>query len=598
MTKSKYEIRNPTLARLCFMFVLAWAGLATAHAMDYEIGAWQKLAPMPGGKFIHRSMVVNGYLYAVAGAYEPTFYSRIKEDGSLEGWKSTTPLVMNYPAAAVKGNRIYIVSGDRAGATLRNSVFYGDVETDGSIKEWKPGRSLPDDCRQGGEAVICGNNLFYIGGWHWRKVYRAPILASGDVGDWQEVQHLLSPRCAMGTAVDRDTIYIFGGNKTHLNPTDSSYRSTVQPDGLLKGWKRTTSLPSEIASFAIAQVGKQISILGGGDFTAGVFTTCILPDGNLAEWQDGPSLPCHVTLAGAAAHHGWLYLTGGWGQRDDGTRYVSNEVYAARLIPPRQYPLRFHLNEDAVKSLGWIQLMKRHVQKSNEPVSIEAEDSTCVELAATDMAPQRDPEASGGFCLQHVSELRNEIVIQQPGEYQAWYRAYFPLKGSWNHPERMDDNELNSVLDSQFGEDKQWLWVRGPIYKLTKGSHTYLWPAPSAWRGGTRLDKIVLVPQNAAAPLGIGPPPSPTQITAKTELISNRFRLDDMSAWHLRYEKEDNGGRVEIAYSFDRGKTWRPLTDDQPRKVTPNTKRVTFRIRLIRSADGASPRIRNLVLTE
>jgi len=291
---------------------------------------------MPGGKFIHRSLVVDGRLYAIAGANEHVFHATIRADGSLEPWRMTAPLNVNYPAAAVKGNRIYMVAGSRRGVRAQNAVFYGDVQPDGSIKEWIEGTALPDDVLQGGEAVVVGNNLYYIGGWHRRQAFRALIGDKGDLGPWQEVQHLLSPRCGFGSATFGGEIYVFGGSIIHLVPTDSACRVKVLGDGALAKWRRTASLPVERGVFATAQHENQIAIVGGSDFSDEVYLTRVLPDGNLADWSAGPPLPRHLNYPGAAAYRGWVYVTGGWGQKEDGSRYVSNEVFAAPLAGPAQ----------------------------------------------------------------------------------------------------------------------------------------------------------------------------------------------------------------------------------------------------------------------
>jgi len=262
----------------------------------------------------------------------------------------------------------------------------------------------------------------------------------------------------------------------------------------------------------------------------------------------------------------------------------------------KTFPLRFKPNETSVKSLGWVQLKSHYRQRGQEPVTIEAEVSTRVQLASSDMTPTEDVEASGGLCLRYVNELDNELWMETPGEYQAWYRANFPLAGSWNHHEQMDEGALTTVQDSNFGPIKQWLWVKGPVYTLTQGAHRYLWPAPTAWCGGAGLDRIVLAPAGAPEPTGMGPTATPSVATDRAELFTNRLRLDEMLTWRLTLDQELNGGKVEVHYSHDRGKTWKTLSPGKTYTVSPKTRRLSFRVQLIRSQDGTSPRIRNMAL--
>jgi len=268
-----------------------------------------------------------------------------------------------------------------------------------------------------------------------------------------------------------------------------------------------------------------------------------------------------------------------------------------RRIKQRRYPLRAtRASKNVVQSFGWWELAREHLQRDGEPISIEAESSTRVVVYGSDAAPVENGEASGGYCIKDVTELENRLIIEHDGKYRAWYRAFFPLKGNWGHSEQMDDGRPQWVIDSFHGPDQKWLWVKGPVYSLDKGAHTYLFPAPTAWCGGALLDKIVLKPENGDEPIGMGPPVSMSRIAPQGELISNRFRLDEMLAWQLAYEKEDNAGKIELEYSYDCGKTWKKLPDGEVLETTPGVKRVTFRITLVAGPEGTSPRIRDLML--
>jgi len=54
------------------------------------------------------------------------------------------------------------------------------------------------------------------------------------------------------------------------------------------------------------------------------------PDGTLEAWAPLPALPRPLdSFAAVAGGNGWIYITGGFFNRDDGSLGVSNEVYAA-----------------------------------------------------------------------------------------------------------------------------------------------------------------------------------------------------------------------------------------------------------------------------
>jgi hypothetical protein len=260
-----------------------------------------------------------------------------------------------------------------------------------------------------------------------------------------------------------------------------------------------------------------------------------------------------------------------------------------------RYALRFQDSGEMVKSLGWHQVASVYEQEGDKPMVIEAEDSSCVD-AASGKGMVADPEASGGRCLAFVNRLENRLVVATAGDYQAWYRAYFPGPGNWMHIEQMDDEPGISHTDSESGPVKQWLWVKGPVYKLEKGRHVWLFPLPTAWCGGARLDKLVLALKGKWTPEGKGPEASKRCFAQKAEMESNRVALREFKHWRLELEQEANGGKVEVDYSCDRGKKWEQWQAGHDYAVTPEGPRVMFRVRLTAGAGVVSPRFRNAAL--
>jgi hypothetical protein len=598
----RFRSRLSKLYPLLLAAVLLLCFLSHAEGEDLSLGPWEELNSLSRNRFIHGCVALKGYLYVIGGhsggqSVDTVYYAKILDDGTIEKWNETAslPHPLSYHAVAAAGDHIYVVSGSSKGGDLQNAVYVAEVKPDGGIAGWQPASPLPDDCRGSGAAVVCKGGVYYIGGFYRRQAYRADILADGRLGQWKEVQHLLSARMNAGAAQHGETLYLIGGAKSvHANMADV-YRANLTPDGALDGWERTTPLPEENSAFSTVVVDDTIFVMGGGH-RRDVYAATVLADGGLSAWREEAPLPEEVSLAGAAYYKGMVYHVGGWRLLDDGKKTVSNSVYAARVHRELRYPVRIRSSENIVQSLGWLRLRTVYVQKGAEAVSIEAENSTRIALGSSSMTPVEDEGASGGRCIRHVSELENRIVIQHAGDYQAWYRAFFPFKGSWNHWERMDEEDAVMVRDSQFGTDKEWLWVRGPVYKLAEGEHRYLWPAPTAWRGGALLDKILLRAQDEKEPEGKGPPASTGATAHEGRLVSNRFRLDEMYAWELSYEKEENGGTIEMEYSLDRGKTWRILPGAGKLAVDPVRKRLTFRLRFVAGPDGISPAIRNLTL--
>ena len=116
------------------------------------------------------------------------------------------------------------------------------------------------------------------------------------------------------------------------------------------------------------------------------------------------------------------------------------------------------------------------------------------------------------------------------------------------------------------------------------------------------MNRIVFAPKGSPAPEGQG---SDGSLCAKSmpktaELTSNRINLEEMSSWKLEFEAEDNGGKIDVELSFDRGRSWRPAEKGKTYEVTPETKRVMFKFRLTAGGAAASqsPRLRKPILME
>ena len=157
------------------------------------------------------------------------------------------------------------------------------------------------------------------------------MLPNNDLGPWAAIPPLPTSLFYFGVAVHHNTIYLFGGARVYQYYTDNAFKATIQADGSLSKWSRTTSLPLSIGVFATAQNGDRIYLLGGdsGDgMQDAVYMTRVLPDGQLDTWQQVSTLPLKVSCTGAVAFRGWLYLFSGYQQFADG-----GEKYRVRSLP-------------------------------------------------------------------------------------------------------------------------------------------------------------------------------------------------------------------------------------------------------------------------
>ncbi len=236
-----------------------------------------------------------------------------------------------------------------------------------------------------------------------------------------------------------------------------------------------------------------------------------------------------------------------------------------------------------------LRLQYEYVQDANKPICMEAERASLLRFTAGKGQVGKDEQASGGLSVAYVDHAEFHFTVTAAGRYTAWYRDYFPWAGTWNHSENMDGGNTNVLTDSQGETLNQWMWTKGPTYELTAGKHSWNF-TPYAWCGGTRLDKVVLVPEGDAAPSGMGAVSTKSVSPASGEILSEEVSRKSLIRWGgLKLQNASGKGTVSVTYSTDAGGTWNGLPATGDLSTVPPDKGIIFRLTLAASADGASP---------
>lgn len=216
-------------------------------------------------------------------------------------------------------------------------------------------------------------------------------------------------------------------------------------------------------------------------------------------------------------------------------------------------PLRFEKGCSLETIGNMVRLPRAYRQEGNLPVMIEAEEASSVELDNLSRRIVLDKDASNGAYMNYVKYLKFVIDIKTPGKYNSRILGYFPKSGNWMHYEQMDNGGKLGVWDSRNGIAGVWLWTEGQEYDLDKGKHIYLFPSPTAFCGGSRIDKLVLMPVGSKLDPGSVKPAVQT-MPDSAEAVSRKLRLDRINAWKLDYHTELNSGKAAVEYSYDRKK--------------------------------------------
>ncbi|MBU4212355.1 MAG: hypothetical protein KKD33_07210, partial [Verrucomicrobia bacterium] len=303
-------------------------------------------------------------------------------------------------------------------------------------------------------------------------------------------------------------------------------------------------------------------------------------------------------------------------------------------------PIIFEKTENVVIEAGKIRLPQEQVQDEKTGlVVIEAEDAASINYTekiyqnSADLAGA-DTEASNGYFISHVQGVKYIFHITKPGKYFIWSRVWQPWEGYWNRTEMMDDDSVsaeanndarlkadelnkdrnvlasarrNSVTDLNTGEAKvkEWVWIKPRsiatkqplIYDLSAGKHELKFD----FNGGIRLDKIIITDDPSFKPEGKGPAICKGKGADEGLIVTGDITPKTVNKWKsLRGIFSENGGKIGVSYSADRGKTWTEINSDSALDSVPakgdGSDKMRFRFSVKRSSQNFSPVMSNLEL--
>ncbi|MBI4026547.1 MAG: hypothetical protein HY360_16290 [Verrucomicrobia bacterium] len=329
-----------------------WAGMvfrgifAVLLNMGGPIGSAQETrewatCPAVPARYEHACVAVHDFIYILGGHVgsapsDTVYFSQVAPDGTIAPWATTTqlPEKLCYHRAAASKDKIYVLGGQLLeGGT--DKVYYGTVQADGTVPQWKETSPLPKKMHVG-SVVVCKDNIYYIGGFYWRGVWSAKIKKDGSLGEWEEAQHLISPRGGATAFVHNDYIYLCGGNTGHTPETRKAevFRTKVAANGTLEEWTNISELPLANDAMAGVLAGKKIVLLGGGAEENKALSATIKDNGDLGDWTEEKwHLPKPLWSFDAVYVNGWIYMVAGFTRTPDGKLELSNAVYGMSVKP-------------------------------------------------------------------------------------------------------------------------------------------------------------------------------------------------------------------------------------------------------------------------
>ncbi len=315
-----------------------------------SVGTWSDVgSDLPTASSSLTTSIYNGYIYAIGGhggaPLANVSYAQINASGTLNtsischsGWTqggagstawcsnaSSLPAGVQQSSSVQYNGYLYEIGGYNGGAL--STVYYSQINSDGSIGTWNTTTSLEVAMQQVGSVAYNGY-VYAVGGTSSSvraTVYMAPIYNNGTLGSWSTTTSLPSGDRSADTVVYGGNIYEIGGyiggaasavvDYVGINsiPRVGSYSDLVNLSGNT-GWNTTTSMTTAMYAGGTVAYNNYLYAFGGATGSATVTNSLeyapIHSNGTIGTWTS-TTIPTAVQGFGYAAYNGYLYILGG-----------------------------------------------------------------------------------------------------------------------------------------------------------------------------------------------------------------------------------------------------------------------------------------------
>lgn len=193
-----------------------------------------------------------------------------------------------------------------------------------------------------------GPSLYVVGGFNGRvfdNAWRAPILADGALGAWQDAGPPSVRTSGMALAQYADRIYLLGGH-SGASRIQSTTSFTIGQDALLTDSRTEADLPQPRFHASAAVFEDYVFVTGGlgapGEAEDSIFRARFGSDGTLTAWTTLDPMPEARSHHSSFVQDGFLHLVGGFFGNPVGNRttYLPNvlraEIHADGTLGPWQ----------------------------------------------------------------------------------------------------------------------------------------------------------------------------------------------------------------------------------------------------------------------
>ena len=311
--------------------------------------SWTNTTSLPSSFSLGMAAAANGYVYALGGTtngvnngnQNGVYYASLNANGSIGSWVTSTnplPAVRSSSGIVTLNGYIYVIGGGSTNSQDATSVYYAQLNANGSIGSWGTATGagvLPQ--KLAGASVVAANGYIYVIGGNDNGTiqntvyYTQPNSTTGNISGWTTSGVTLPTALAYGSAVAYNGyVYQIGGSTTASNATASGLtpQATVEAaqissNGTIGSFSSagnnlpvTLALNSVVAyNGAIYSFGGQVNSGGGLSTPQTIYSTTISSGGTVGSWSTsgtGPNSGSGIDGAAPAIYNGYVYLIGGY----------------------------------------------------------------------------------------------------------------------------------------------------------------------------------------------------------------------------------------------------------------------------------------------
>jgi N-acetylneuraminic acid mutarotase len=241
---------------------------------DGSLSSWVSTTPLPEERSNSATVEYADKIYVIGGGktswwmeQDQVWYASVKADGTIDQWLSTTSLPYHATGhfAFVCNGRMYVMGG-WTGYEWVSGGYYSQINPDGSLGSWTAIPPLPEYRREA-QAIVHGNRVYVVGGYYITTakdtVFYADINSDGSVGTWKATTVLPKTLASHSLLLSGDDVYVIGGWTDDGVPSNSVFKGRINDAGTIDYWSKTSSLPVPLEEHCSIICNDRIYVMGG-----------------------------------------------------------------------------------------------------------------------------------------------------------------------------------------------------------------------------------------------------------------------------------------------------------------------------------------------